>query len=72
MRKTVGLNCINFNARGLTRKVDELRTWIGSCDWDIIAITETRLGEGQDCEIHVPEYRGCRWRKERRGIYIFA
>lgn len=33
--KTVGLNCIYFIAIGLTGKMDELRAWIGTCDWDV-------------------------------------
>ena len=35
------LNCIYFNARGLTGKAYELRALMGTWDWDIIAITET-------------------------------
>ena len=38
---------------------------IGTWDWDIIAITETWLREGQDWQINVPEYR-C-YRKDRTG-----
>ncbi|WP_221627803.1 endonuclease/exonuclease/phosphatase family protein, partial [Proteus mirabilis] len=45
------LNCIYFNARGLTGKADELRAWLGTWDPDIIAITETWLRDGQDWQL---------------------
>jgi len=59
------LNCIYFNARGLTGKADELRTWVDTWDWDITTTTETWLREGQDRQLNVPGYR-C-YRKDRTG-----
>ena len=34
-------------------KAGELRAWMGTWDWDIIAITQTRLKEGQDWQLNV-------------------
>jgi len=38
---------------------------VGAWDWDVIAITETWLREGQDWQLNVPGYR-C-YRKDRTG-----
>lgn len=37
-------------------KVDALRAWIGSCDWDVISNTETWLSNGQHWQPLVPRY----------------
>jgi len=59
------LNCIYYIARGLTGEGDELRAWMGTWDWDIIAIAETWRREGQDWQLNVPRYRF--YEKDRTG-----
>lgn len=42
---------------GLMSKVDELRAWMDTCDWDVAVVTETWLREGQGWQLNVPGYR---------------
>lgn len=46
-------------------KAGKLRSWIGTWDWDILAITETWLRKGQDLQLNVPWYK-CH-RRDRDG-----
>lgn len=46
-------------------KVDELRAWMDTCDWDVAVVTETWLREGQGWQLNVPGYR-C-YRRDRGG-----
>lgn len=39
--KMIELNCIYFNARGPRGNADKLSSWTGTCDRDIVALTET-------------------------------
>lgn len=68
----VRINCIYFNNRGLTGKADELRTWIGTCDWNVITIAETGLREGQIWQLNVSGYKCYRQDRvgRKRGGYI--
>lgn len=36
---------------------DELKAWIGVCDWDVTATTETWVRQKQDCQLNVLGYR---------------
>ena len=51
------LRCVYFNARSIVGKADELRAWIDTWNYDIIAISETWLQEGQDWQLNVPGFR---------------
>jgi len=51
------LKCICFNARSVTGKADELRAWISTWNYDVVAITETWLREGKDWQLNVPGNR---------------
>ncbi|PLS49478.1 hypothetical protein CYV29_15670, partial [Carnobacterium maltaromaticum] len=62
---TGGLRCICFNARSVVGKADELRAWISTWEYDVIAITETWLREGHDWQLNIPGYR-C-FRRDREG-----
>lgn len=39
--RVLGVTCIYFNARYLMGKTDGVRAWTGTCNWDIVVITET-------------------------------
>jgi len=60
-----GLKRICFNARSVTGKADELRTWINTWNYGIITITATWLREGQDWQLNVPGYK-C-FKRDRGG-----
>ena len=51
------LRCIYFNARSIAGKADELRAWIDTWNYDVIAISETWLQEGQDWQLNIPGFR---------------
>ena len=40
-RQEGGLKCVYFNARSIRNKVGELGVWIGTWDYDVVAIMET-------------------------------
>lgn len=52
-----GLKCVYFNARSIRNKGDELRAWISTWNYDVVAVTETWLEEGQDWLMQVPGFR---------------
>ncbi|XP_059826924.1 uncharacterized protein LOC132394603 [Hypanus sabinus] len=50
------LKCIYFNARSIVRKVDELKAWIDTWNYDVVAISETWLQEGCDWQLNIPGF----------------
>ena len=69
-RQEGGLKCVCFNARSIRNKVDELGAWIGTWDYDVVAITETWVEQGQEWLLEVPGYRcfsKCREAGKRGG-----
>jgi len=62
---TSGLQCICFNARHITNKTDGLGAWISTWNYDVVAVTETWLKEGQDWQLNIPGFT-C-FRQDRGG-----
>jgi len=55
-RHESGLKCVYFNARNIKNKVDELGAWIGTWNYDVVAITETWIEQGQEWLLEVPRF----------------
>ena len=56
-RQEGGLKCIYFNARSIWNKVGELAAWAGTWDFDVVAISETWIVQGQEWLLQVPGFR---------------
>ena len=52
-----GLKCVYFNARSIRNKVDELAAWISTWEFDVVAISETWIEQGQEWLLQVPGFR---------------
>jgi len=52
-----GWKCVYFNARIISNKMGEFKAWIGTWNYDVVAITETWLAQGQEWLTDVPSYR---------------
>ena len=48
-----GLKCVYFNARSVRNKVGELAAWVGTWDFDVVAISETWIEQGQEWLLQV-------------------
>ena len=53
-RQREGLRCVYLNARSIKNKVDELMTWTMTWNFDVVAITETWLMQGQEWLLNIP------------------
>ena len=56
-RQEGGLKCVYFNARSIRNKVGELAAWVGTWDFDVVAILETWIEQGQEWLLQVPGFR---------------
>ena len=63
--KVEGLKCVYFNARSIRNKCDELRAWIHTWNYDVMAITETWLAPGQELILNIPGFQ-C-FKRDREG-----
>ena len=52
-----GLKCVYFNARSVRSKVGELAAWVTTWDFDVVAISETWIEQGQEWLLQVPGFR---------------
>lgn len=59
------LRCIYNNAGSIVGMADELRSWIRTCNYDIVAMSETWLKEGLDWKFNHPGFRY--FRRDRTG-----
>lgn len=61
-----GILCAHLNVNGLVAKLDEIRLLIHECKIDVLAITETHLGDNTtNDEIYIDDYLLAR--KDRKG-----
>ena len=62
---TRGLRCAHLNVNGLFHKIEQIKTLLNECKFDVLAITETHLSKDvEDNKIKVPNYEFIR--KDRK------
>ena len=52
-----GLKCVYFNSRSVRNKVGELAAWVATWDFDVVAISETWIEQGQEWLMQVPGFK---------------
>jgi len=52
-----GLKCVCFNARSIRNKIGKLAAWVGTWDFDVVAISETWIAQGQEWLMQVPGFK---------------